>query len=246
MGFFPFSKGQIIFSKNKVNRSEIVTDPADRSEEVEHVKTALRNCGYRDWTFFRASNKREKTTTQEKDPVSEKRGPTVTLPYIEGSSEQLRRAFNTAGVPTAFKPYRTLRQTLVSPKDKADKLKQSGTVYEIACLHCDSLYIGETGRKLEKRLSEHKSRAVGSKSAVNEHVTRSNNTHQIDWDNVKVLEKEPKDFPRKVLEAIHIRKKGPNLNRDKGLDLDKVWDNLINPTKTRGTRTDHQSSLTSQ
>ena len=55
----------------------------------------------------------------------------------------------------------------------------------------------------------------------------------------KVLEKEPKDFPRKVLEAIHIRKKGPNLNRDKGLDLDPVWDNLINPTKTRGARTDH-------
>ena len=53
------------------------------------------------------------------------------------------------------------------------------------------------------------------------------------------LEKEPKDFPRKVLEAIHMRKKGPNLNRDKGLDLDPVWDNLINPTKTRGTRTDH-------
>ena len=50
----------------------IVTDPVDRSEEFEHVKTALRNCGYGDWTFFRASNKRENTTTQEKDPVSEK------------------------------------------------------------------------------------------------------------------------------------------------------------------------------
>ena len=49
--------------------------------------------------------------------------------------------------------------------------------------------------------------ATGSKSVVNEHVTRSNNTHHIDWDNVKVLEKETKDFPRKVLEAIYIRKK---------------------------------------
>ena len=45
------------------------------------------------------------------------------------------------------------------------------------------------------------------------------NTHKIDWDNVKVLEKETKDFPWKVLEAIHIRKKGPNVNREKGLDL---------------------------
>ena len=85
-------------------------------------------------------------------------------------------------------------------------------------LNCESVYIRETGRKLEN----HKSRAAESKSVVNEHVTRSNNAHQIDWDNVKVLEKETKDFPRKVLEAIHIRKKGPNLNRDKGLDLDPV------------------------
>ena len=51
---------------------------------------------------------------------------------------------------------------------------------------CDSLYIGETGRKLEKRLAEH------SKG------------HIIDWDDVKVLEKEPRDFPRNILEAIHI------------------------------------------
>ena len=84
------------------------------------------------------------------------------------------------------------------------------------------------------RLSQTGSRSSpsGSKSAVIEHVTRSNNTHQIDWDNVKALEKEPKDFPRKVLEAIHIWKKGPNLNRDKGLD--PVWDNLINPKKPGG------------
>ena len=63
---------------------------------------------------------------------------------------------------------------------------------------------------------------------------RSNNTHLIEKGNVKVLEKEPKDFPKKVLEAIHIKKKGPNLNRDKGLDLDPVWDNLVKPTKIRG------------
>ena len=33
------------------------------------------------------------------------------------------------------------------------------------------------------------------------------------WDNVKVLEKETKDVPRKILEAIHIKKKEPNLHR---------------------------------
>ena len=75
-------------------------------------------------------------------------------------------------------------------------------------------------------------------NGVTEHVTRSNNTHKIDWDNVKVLEKETKDFPKKVLEAIHIRKKVPNVNRDKGLDFDPVLDDLVKPTKTRGTKTE--------
>ncbi|XP_072041346.1 uncharacterized protein [Amphiura filiformis] len=152
--------------KTLLYRSEIVTDPEDRAEEIEH-------CGYRDWTFFRAQEKREKSASQDEPDSETSRGFTITLPYLEGTSEQLRRAFKTAGVPTAFKPYRTLRQTLVSPKDKVDKLKQSGTVYEISCSDCDAMYIGETGRKLEKRLSEHKSKAAGSKSAVHEHISRS-------------------------------------------------------------------------
>ena len=46
-------------------------------------------------------------------------------------------------------------------------------------------------------------------SAVNEHVTRSNQNHQIHWENVKVLQKKRRDFRRKVLEAIHIRNKDP-------------------------------------
>ena len=113
-------------------------------------------------------------------------------------------------------------------------MKQSGTVYQISCSTCSDTYIGESSRKLEKRLAEHKSQSAGNKSAVHEYEKGSKNTHKIDWENVKVLEKETRDFPRKVLEAIHIRKKGPKLNRDTGLELDTVWDNLIRPSKTRG------------
>ena len=108
----------------------------------------------------------------------------------------------------------------MSPKDKTALEKQSGVIYSIKCKDCDSLYIGESGRKLEKRLAEHKSKAASSKSAIREHIERSKG-HNIDWDNVKVLEREPKDFPRKILEAIHIRTLNPKLNRDKGLELEK-------------------------
>ncbi len=66
-----------------------------------------------------------------------------------------------------------------------------------------------------------------------EHMHRNKNSQKIDWDDVKVLEKETRDFPRKVLEAIHVRKKGPNLNRDTGLELDKVWANLLRSLTTQ-------------
>ena len=118
----------------------------------------------------------------------------------------------------------------------------SGVQYPLKCKDCDSLYIGKSGRKLEKRPAEHKSKAASSKSAIREHVERSKG-HNIDWENVKVFKREPKDFPRKILEAIHIRTVNPKLNRDKGLELDPVWDNLLATKDTRGPR--GNSSLTS-
>ncbi len=33
--------------------------------------------------------------------------------------------------------------------------KKKGVVYSIPCMDCNSVYVGETGRNLEKRLKEH-------------------------------------------------------------------------------------------
>ena len=66
-----------------------------------------------------------------------------------------------------------------------------------------------------RRLSDHKYRAASSKSTVREHVERSGG-YEIDWTGVKVLERESKELSRRVLEAIQIKTKGLNLNKDKG------------------------------
>ena len=67
---------------------------------------------------------------------------------------------------------------------------------------------------LGERLAEHKSTAASSKSAIRDHIERSKG-HNIDWENVKVLEREPRDFPRKILEAIHIRTLNPKSKKKK-------------------------------
>ena len=89
-----------------------------------------------------------------------------------------------------------LRKILVSPKDKTALEKQSGVIYSIKCKDCDSLYIGESGLKLEKRLAEHKSRVASSKSAISEHVECSKG-HNIDWENEKCWKGNQKIFQGK-------------------------------------------------
>ena len=111
---------------------------------------------------------------------------------------------------------------LVHPKDATPKLDKTGVVYEVKCQTCNSTYVGETGRTLGKRLEEHKK---ASSSAIHEHMTNTN--HEMDWNDVKVLERENNTFRRKVKEAIHIKRRTPSLNRDQGLDLPPIYHTLL-------------------
>ncbi len=45
-----------------------------------------------------------------------------------------------------------------------------GVVYQIPCAQCDEVYIGETGRPLKTRISEHK-RAVATGDVRNANAT---------------------------------------------------------------------------
>ena len=53
-----------------------------------------------------------------------------------------------------------------------------------------------------------------NKSAVTDHVSRNN--HVIDWENVKIVDRESDDRTRRIREAIHIRKEQELMNRDEG------------------------------
>ncbi len=42
--------------------------------------------------------------------------------------------------------------------------------------------------------------------------------HNIDRDSTRIIDREPEYFPRKVREAIHIRRQRPEINKDGGLE----------------------------
>jgi len=103
-------------------------------------------------------------------------------------------------------------------------------VYKIPCASCPASYIGQTGRRLQQRLEEHK-RAVRSadfnSSALAEHAWT--NGHPVDWANVKVLANPRDSKTRLVQEAFEIRTSGRTLNRDGGT-LPTEYENLIGHT----------------
>ena len=106
--------------------------------------------------------------------------------------EHLSRVFRAQDIRTYHKPYNTLRSILVHPKDRTPTEKKTGVVYDITCNDCREHYIGETARTLENRLSEHQKQTT---SAIREHQSQAN--HEIDWEGVKILDKESVDVKRK-------------------------------------------------
>ena len=70
-------------------------------------------------------------------------------------TEKTQRIMRKYNIATGVKPYSTLRNTFVHPKDKRDTLEKCDVVYRIPCHNCDQVYIGETGRPLKVRMEEH-------------------------------------------------------------------------------------------
>ena len=55
----------------------------------------------------------------------------VTLPYISGLSESIRRVLVPLAIQVTFRPFRTLRQELVHPKGPVPANHRKGVVYRI-------------------------------------------------------------------------------------------------------------------
>ena len=100
-------------------------------------------------------------------------------------------------------------------------------VYKIPCRDCDAVYTGETGRSLQKRLTEHKYAVKTNNQNNGIAVHAWDNNHQPDWDAAESMENEPHYWKRRVLEAIWTKKTPQNANLDCGLTVSGTWTQFI-------------------
>ena len=157
---------------------------------------------------------RERTTGEET-----RKKVTISIPYIQGTSEAIRRVLGQLGIRTAMRSSKIKWSIVKGVKDKQKEEEIPGVVYAIGCGDCRKVYVGETRRTAAQRVKEYKSDTrLGhlDKSAVAEHAHTTG--HHVHW-TAMVVEREQHGRKRKVKEALHIHRmtrKDGSMNQDRG------------------------------
>ena len=133
-------------------RAQLVCDSTDSlTDESKYLDNVFSKNNYNPDFVKRNVYKSNEPNTTNAKPVT-----TATIPYIKGTSETIVRILQPYNIRVAHKPITTLRQLLNNVTDKDESNDRQGAVYKIKCCDCQASYIGETGRNLNIRLTEHK------------------------------------------------------------------------------------------
>ena len=116
----------------------------------------------------------------------------IVIPYTQGMCESIKKICGRYGIQTHFKGSNTIRNLLVSPKDKDSMVSKSEDIYWVQCgdLSCDDEYIGETSRTFGERYKEH----LKDPSPIHQHIyyrghsTSHNNFQIIGREGIALLE----------------------------------------------------------
>ena len=208
-----------------VHRGEAFTsDDAEKESELRHVHKALSVNNFPN-RFIKNTRRKLTRRAPGRDREENEQKPLVVLPYVRGVTERVTRIL-APHAKVATRPGKNLKSMLVRPKDKRDKGANAGLVYQYECKVCKKVYVGETGRTLKVRESEHK-RAIRNgdenHSGISKHVIETG--HAMEWEGVKILAYETNWKKRKIKEGIFIAKTKNSmlLNTKPGVPLNTVY-----------------------
>ena len=139
-------------------------------KEKAHLRSALTQCKYPKWALEKVERRLNRPSREAPDRANNQgtvgaqpatnevktKGHIVIL-YTQGLCESIKKICGRYGIQTHFKGSNTIRNLLVSPKDKDPMVSKSGAIYWLQCddLSCDNEYIGETSRTFGERYKEH-------------------------------------------------------------------------------------------
>ncbi|KYN26675.1 hypothetical protein ALC57_03955 [Trachymyrmex cornetzi] len=207
------------------DRIIFLSHPKFHTKNIENMIDILLNNGYPLEFLFSTINKRIKNLSRRDSlyinnvslqDSNENNGINnyFIIPYIKEISEKFKSIAKKNDFTVAFKPINTLNSIIKTGKDKLKSMEHSCVVYRIDCLDCEACYVGQTKRKIETRIAEHKS---SSKKSNNSHMVVAQHQaqldHNFDWKNVKILDMEHSLHRRLTSEMIFIKKHSNVINK---------------------------------
>jgi hypothetical protein len=196
----------------------VPTDKADKHQEVNRVRNALRMNGYPE-PFLRNQlsrvKKRQQAGAQSQTTENKKKLGFTVLPYVPGVTERVQRVLKRADVQVAVSSTNTLRGKLARLKDPVEESRKRSVVYKIPCGACNAVYIGQTSTARRTRMSQHQADCKYKRRQKSElaehHVTTG---HPIDFERTSTLCEELDYRKRLWKESWQIAKHRPAaLNR---------------------------------
>ncbi|KAG5317259.1 MOS1T transposase, partial [Pseudoatta argentina] len=160
----------------------------------------------------------------ERDSNANSKKKFFMIPYLSKVSEKFKKLSHIHGFNIANKPMNKLNTFIKTGKDPLLKDDHCGVVYKINCLNCESSYVCQTKRKLKIRIKEHKvdiRQPISEISMVSRH--HLNEMHELDWDNIRILDIEQSLMKRRISEMIHIKGQTSGINKQTTLDRSNVY-----------------------
>lgn len=206
-------KVKINTATNFINKILTISDEKYHNENLLKIKKTLNMNNYPVYIINNLINKitNNKQTKNTKDKQEQL---FYSVPYIPKLTETItmRRMINDENTTVAHKSNKTLKQLFTRNKTKHDILKTDNVVYEITCdgnerESCNKVYVGTTKRMLGTRVAEHKADISKEKenTALAQHA--KDNKHNINFDKIKILDKEKKVNKRYTLESLRIQQR---------------------------------------
>lgn len=218
-----------------VDRGILLSDPEFQETNIQKIKKILRNNNYPTNFIETYVSKRLKhiNNTQPQiinERIDIERNLVLALPYVNILTEKLTHKLKHHHIKVVSK-ITNKTKFIKTGKDRLPKDLQSKLVYKIDCNICDKTYIGQTKRYLKKRLKEHRDNtnvAPTDVNAIKEHMITY--SHDFDWNNIKILNKEDNHRKRLIAEMAHIKKHNKyTINRQQDT---QEWNTIYNTLLT--------------
>ncbi|XP_050506720.1 uncharacterized protein LOC126884691 [Diabrotica virgifera virgifera] len=139
------------------------------------------------------------------------------LPFLQNLTRSLIGLFSGFNIKIATYNLKTLNLFYSRLKDPTPTLQRCNVVYGIPC-ECGLVYIGQTGQRLNKRLSLHKSDCKLKPQSTSLSIHVNSKDHRVLYNDAFILDVSDKDFQRKILEMCYIYNAKNSINHKKDVD----------------------------